>query len=601
MDCEPLSLLVHKRAGVFNKRIALQYRDYGKSEWVGVSWEEFSSFVMKCAWAMAVNGVAVQENVGVFSQNKPELLYVNFAAYANRAVIVPFYATSSPKQVEYMLKDAGIKVMFVGEQYQYDTIMSIAGECPDVELVVIFDKAVKRKDDDKLSVYFDDYLSMPITERDKELVNERMHSAKEEDVIDILYTSGTTGEPKGVLLCQYNYTNAFINHDQRLPEVGLGDVSMDFLPLTHIFERAWTYYCFHRGVKVCVNLKPTDIQMTIKEIRPTLMCSVPRFWEKVYNGVLEKISETKGIKKRLMLDAIRVGRIHNLNYLRTGKTPPLGIRLKYRFYDRFIYSLLKRTVGIENGKFFPTAGAAIPEKVFEFARAVGIKIIAGYGLTESTATVSFTELEHYDIRSVGKIMPNLEVKIGDNDEILLRGKTITPGYYNKPEANEAAFTPDGWFRTGDAGRIEGDILYIKDRLKDLFKTSNGKYIAPQALETSLVIDPFIDQIAIFADKRKYVSALVVPEYKAVEKYAAEHGIEYADMKDLLSKKEIYDMFKERIDGLQQPFAHFEQIKRFTLMPEPFSLDKGELTNTLKIRRSVLNKHYADIINKMYEE
>ena len=331
------------------------------------------------------------------------------------------------------------------------------------------------------------------------------------------------------------------------------------------------------------------------------MCSVPRFWEKVYNGVLEKISETKGIKKRLMLDAIRVGRIHNLNYLRTGKTPPLGIRLKYRFYDRFIYSLLKRTVGIENGKFFPTAGAAVPEKVFEFARAVGIKIIAGYGLTESTATVSFTELEHYDIRSVGKIMPNLEVKIGDNDEILLRGKTITPGYYNKPEANEAAFTPDGWFRTGDAGRIEGDILYIKDRLKDLFKTSNGKYIAPQALETSLVIDPFIDQIAIFADKRKYVSALVVPEYKAVEKYAAEHGIEYADMKDLLSKKEIYDMFKERIDGLQQPFAHFEQIKRFTLMPEPFSLDKGELTNTLKIRRSVLNKHYADIINKMYEE
>ena len=344
-----------------------------------------------------------------------------------------------------------------------------------------------------------------------------------------------------------------------------------------------------------------DIQTTIKEIRPTLMCSVPRFWEKVYAGVSEKIAETKGLKKALMLDALRVGKIHNLDYLRVGKTPPPMIRMKYKFYEKTIYSLLKKTIGIENGNFFPTAGAAVPDEICTFVHSVGINMLVGYGLTESTATVSCFPYTGFVIGSVGEIMPDVQVKIGDENEILLKGKTITKGYYRKPEATAAVFTEDGWFKTGDAGYLKGDTLYLTERIKDLFKTSNGKYISPQALETKIAIDRYIDQIAIIADERKFVSALIIPVYSHVEAYAKENGIKYTDMNDLLTNPKIIELFKSRIGTLQQQFANYEQIKRFTLLPEPFSMERGELTNTLKIKRAAIAKNYKDVIDKMYEE
>ena len=403
------------------------------------------------------------------------------------------------------------------------------------------------------------------------------------------------------MLHHSNYEAAFAGHKARLKELGENDVVMNFLPFTHIFERAWSYYCLDRGCLLCINLRPQDIQKTIKEVRPTAMCSVPRFWEKVYAGVLEKINETTGLKKSLMLDALRVGKAHNIDYLMNGKTPPVMLHMKYKFYERTIYSLLKKTIGIDNGNFFPTAGAAIPEKVAEFVHSVGINMVAGYGLTESTATVSCEWKDDFRIGAVGRLLPGVEAKIGENNEILLRGGTITKGYYKKEAVTRDSFTEDGWFRTGDAGYIEDGFLYLTERIKDLFKTSNGKYIAPQAIETKLVVDRYIDQISIIADQRKYVSALIVPDYKQVEKYASDHQIAYTDMKDLLQKPEIESLFRMRIDTLQQQFAHYEQIKRFTLLPEPFSMERGELTNTLKIKRAVLLKNYAKEIEKMYEE
>ena len=344
-----------------------------------------------------------------------------------------------------------------------------------------------------------------------------------------------------------------------------------------------------------------SVQKTIKEIRPTAMCSVPRFWEKVYSGVQEKINETTGLKKKLMLDALKVGREHNIEYVCKGLTPPALLHMKYKFYEKTIYSLLKKTIGIENGRFFPTAGAAIPPAVQEFILSVGINMVAGYGLTESTATVSCENDFDHVVGSVGRIMPHVEVKIGENNEILLRGVGITHGYYKKEAATKAAFTEDGWFHTGDAGYIKDGHLFLTERIKDLFKTSNGKYIAPQAIEAKLVVDRYIDQISIIADERKFVSALIIPEYKLVKEYAEKKGIKYASMEELLQDQQIIDLFKERIDTLQQQFAHYEQIKRFTLLPHPFSMERGELTNTLKIKRNVLNKNYAAEIEKMYEE
>lgn len=596
-----LSVLVHRQAEKYGNKIALKYRDYERGEWLSVTWNQFSQLIKKTANALVALGMKEEENLGVYSQNKPECLYAEYAAFANRAVAIPIYATSSPLQTQYIVDDAEIRFLFVGEQFQYDAAFSIASYCPSLEKLIIFDRSVEKDPRDTSSIYFDELLEMGKGLPHNAIVEERTARCSEDDLANILYTSGTTGEPKGVMLHHSCFMEALRIHDIRLAGISDADVSMNFLPLAHVFEKAWCHYCIHCGIQLCINLRPADIQTTIKEIRPTLMCSVPRFWEKVYVAVQEEINKTTGVKKKLMLDAIKVGKIHNLDYLRVGKTPPLAIRLKYKFYEKTVYLLLKKIIGIENGNFFPTAGAAVPDLVYEFVRSVGIEMIVGYGLTESTATVSCSWKTGYTIGSVGQVMPDVGVKIGENNEILLKGKTITKGYYKKSEATAAAFTEDGWFRTGDAGYFKDGELYLTERIKDLFKTSNGKYIAPQALETRLVIDRYIDQIAVIADQRKFVSALIVPVYELVEEYARKKEIKYADMADLLQNPEIIKLFTARIDTLQQQFVHYEQIKRFALLPEPFSMKRGEMTNTLKLRRPVIATNYKELIDKMYEE
>ena len=601
MTYHHLSVLVHRRAEKYGDKVALKYRDYETSQWIPITWNQFSQTVRQVANALIELGVQEEENIGIFSQNKPECLYVDFGAFANRAVTIPLYATSSPAQAQYIINDAQIRYIFVGEQFQYDAAFSVFGFCQSLQQLIIFDRAVVRDPRDMTSIYFDEFLETGKGLPNNDIVEERTSRASDDDLANILYTSGTTGEPKGVMLHHSNYMEAFRIHDIRLVDMTDQDVSMNFLPLTHVFEKAWTYLCIHKGVQICINLRPVDIQTTIKEIRPTLMCSVPRFWEKVYAGVQEKIAQETGLKKAMMLDAIKVGKIHNIDYLRKGKTPPLMNQLKYKFYEKTVYALLKKTIGIENGNFFPTAGAAVPDEICEFVHSVGINMLVGYGLTESTATVSCFLNEGYEIGSVGTIMPDVEVKIGEENEILLRGKTITKGYYKKAEATAAAIDKDGWFHTGDAGYLKGDQLYLTERIKDLFKTSNGKYVSPQALETKLAIDRYIDQIAIIADQRKFVSALIVPVYGFVKDYAKEKGIEYKNMEELLQHPKVIGLFRARIDTLQQQFAHYEQVKRFTLLPEPFSMERGELTNTLKLKRPVVTKNYKELIDKMYEE
>ena len=593
--------MVHRQAEKYGDKVALKYRDYETSQWIPITWNKFSQTVRQAANALVALGVEEQRNIGIFSQNKPECLFTDFAAFANRLVTIPLYATSSSAQAQYIINDAQIRFLFVGEQFQYDAAFSAFGFCHSLQKLIIFDRNVVLDPRDKTSIYYDEFLALGKDLPHNNVVEERTARASDEDLANILYTSGPTGEPKGVMLHHFNYREAIRIHDIRLTAMTDKDVSMNFLPLTHVFEKAWTYLCIHRGVQVCINLRPADIQTTIKEIRPTLMCSVPRFWEKVYAGVQEKIAQETGLRKAMMLDAIKVGKMHNIDYLRVGKTPPLLLHLKYKFYEKTIYALLKKTIGIENGNFFPTAGAAVPDEICEFVHSVGINMIVGYGLTESTATVSCFPDKGYEIGSVGTLMPDVEVKIGENNEILLRGKTITTGYYRKPEATADAIDKDGWFHTGDAGHLKDGHLYLTERIKDLFKTSNGKYVSPQALETKLAIDRYIDQIAVIADQRKFVSALIVPVYGFVKDYAKEKGLEYKDMADLLQHPKVQALFRARIDTLQQQFAHYEQVKRFTLLPEPFSMERGELTNTLKLKRSVVATNYKELIDKMYEE
>ena len=593
--------LIQRQAKKYGERIALKHRDYKMNTWIPTTWSQFAKTVTIVSNALIELGVGVQENIGVFTQNKPESLFMDFGAFGVRAVTVPLYATSSEAQVHYILEDAEIRYLFVGEQQQYDVAFRVTALSSSLKQIVVFDRDVKLDDQDKSTIYFDDFLALGKNCQHQAEVDKRTAESKKEDLMNILYTSGTTGESKGVMLSHAGYESVMDAHCERFPGLGESDVVINFLPFTHVFERAWSCWCLCVGAELNINLRPQDIQMTIKEVRPTAMCSVPRFWEKVYTGVNEVINKATGIKKTLMQDAIKVGREHNVNYVCKGLTPPMWLHMKYKFYEKTIYSLLKKTLGLDRGAFFPTAGAAIPPAVQEFILSVGINMVAGYGLTESIATVSCENNFDHEIGSVGKLMPHMQVKFGEDNEILLKGPAITKGYYKKEAATKAAFTEDGWFRTGDAGYIKDGFLFLTERIKDLFKTSNGKYIAPQAIETKMVVDRYIDQISIIADERKFVSALIVPDYKLVKEYADKKGVVYKDMPELLKKNEIMELFREHIDTLQQQFAHYEQIKKFTLLPEPFSMAKGELTNTLKIKRNVLMVNYAKEIEEMYKE
>ena len=595
------SVLIHQQAKKYGDRVALKHRDYKTNTWIPITWNQFSETVFTVSNALIEMGVNVQENIGVFTQNKPESLFMDFGAFGVRAVTVPLYATSSEAQVHYILEDAQIRYLFVGEQQQYDVAFRVMALSTTLKQIIVFDRDVKLDARDETTIYMDEFLAKGKARQHQAEVEKRTSESDTSDLMNILYTSGTTGESKGVMLDHAGYESVMDAHCERFPGLGENDVIINFLPFTHVFERAWSCWCLCVGAELNINLRPQDIQMTIKEVRPTAMCSVPRFWEKVYAGVNEVIAGATGVKKTLMQDAIKVGREHNVNYVCKGKTPPVWLHLKYKFYEKTIYSVLKKTLGLDRGAFFPTAGAAIPPAVQEFVLSVGINMVAGYGLTESVATVSCENNFDHEIGSVGKLMPHMQVKFGENNEILLKGPAITKGYYKKEAATKTAFTEDGWFRTGDAGYMKDDFLFLTERIKDLFKTSNGKYIAPQAIETKMVVDRYIDQISIIADERKFVAALIVPDYKLVEQFAAEKGIQYASMAELLKHEAVMSLFKERIDTLQQQFAHYEQIKKFTLLPEPFSMAKGELTNTLKIKRSVLNKNYAAEIEAMYAE
>lgn len=595
-----LATLIHKRAEEYNSRTALKYRDFVEKKWKNISWKRFSENTMKVAWAMAEFGVEVQENVGIYSQNMYQYLYTDFGTYANRAVTVPIYATASPHQVEYIVKDANIKTLFVGEQFQYNNAFKVQ-QLTGLKHIIIFDNKVKLHPEDTTSIYFDQFIASGENSEAEVKVSVRMKGIRETDIACIIYTSGTTGEPKGVVLPHSCFIEVLKIHDMRLPMTSDKDVSMNFLPLAHIFEKAWTYYALHKGMTVVINKDAKEIQKSIKQVKPTIMCSVPRFWEKVYQGVSEKINNSKGLIKWLYTDAIKTGKKHNLDYKNNGLRPPIGNSIKFHLYTNTIFRLLKMVIGIEKGNIFPCAGAPLSDSINEFLQSVNIPIVVGYGLTETTATVSFYPQKHFVIHSIGQVMPNLEVKIGENSEILIKGRTVMREYYNKPQETAEAFTADGFFKTGDAGELinDGTTLVLKERIKDLFKTSNGKYIAPQAIETLIADDRFIDMITVIGDEVKFVSALIVPDYAAVKEWAKEHSINYNDMEDLMSNEVINAMIASRIEIKQAHLAPYEKIKKFTLLPHPLSMEAGELTNTLKVKRRFVAEKYKDLIDKMY--
>lgn len=542
-----------------------------------------------------------QDKIAVFSQNCVHYLYTDFGAYGVRVCAIPFYATSSEQQIQYMVNDAQVRILFVGEQEQYDKAHRVFALCPSLERIVIFDSSVRISTHDPAALYFKDFIKLGENLPRQTEVEELYKQANMDDLADILYTSGTTGDSKGVMLTYEQYYAAIKANDECVP-VTDKDRVIDFLPFTHIFERAWSYLCLSEGARLFINTYPHEIQESMREVHPTCMCSVPRFWEKVYIAVKAKMDEAPSFKKKLFNHALAVGRKRNVEYLANGKRPPLTLELEYKVVNKTVLSKVRKQLGLENPNIFPTAGAYVSPEVEEFILSVGIGMVVGYGLTESLATVSCVHLDKkFTIGSVGRPISNIQIKIGEDNEVLLKGPTITKGYYHRDTTNANAFDEEGFFHTGDAGYMKDGELYLTERIKDLFKTSNGKYIAPQQVESLLLVDKFIDQVAVIADQRKFVSALVVPEFRLVEDWAREHHIPFSGREELCANEKVQKMLMERVKILQQHLAYYEQIKRITLLPHHFSMEAGELTNTLKIRRPVINKNYKAEIDKMYEE
>ncbi len=594
--------LIANQAKKYGNREALRFRDYVTDQWTSLSWNSFKQDIERCANALLQAGVEPQGKMAVFSNNCPEILISHFAAFYNRAIPVPIYATSSRDEAAYIINDSGATILLAGDKQQYDIALQLFDLCPNLKLVVVLNTKVDIDPQQDRVVSWCRFLSegAQAGELVQSAVVKRMNEGRPDDLMYLIYTSGTTGQPKGVMLTHSNFGAAMMAHGMRLTYVDDNDVSLSFLPLSHIFELGWTMYCLIHGLVVAINYNPKEIQRAVKEISPNCMCSVPRFWEKVYTAIMDNVNGAKPVVKTLFKAAIRVGKTRNIKYVRNGLKPPYLIEKQYQYFEQKVFSRLRRAIGVENGKLFPTAGAMLSDNITEMLHAVGINIVIGYGLSETNASVSFYPNTGWELGTIGEPIPGVRVKIGEQNEILVKGPTVMKGYYNMPEETAKAIDADGWFHTGDCGEItEKGHLVMTERLKDLYKTSNGKYIAPQVLETMLAQDKYMAQVAVIGDGRKYVSALIVPDFDELEAYAAKHKIQFKNREELVNNTKIHDMIEKLINDYQKNLAGYEQIKRFVLLPRPFTMESGELTNTLKIRRAVVNKRYAKLIDAMY--
>lgn len=585
-------------------REVLKHRPCKGGAWESVSWRQFKNLVDKSARALAsyTPGLDQLDRIAVCSPNTPQVLITELAAFSNRMASTPLYPSASQQQVDFILDDCNARILFIGDKNQYPMAYTYWKTHPNRLLAIVhFDNRTEKfQADDTISITWEDFIAKGNDSALDQIVTKRSDEGSAEDLATLIYTSGTTGEPKGVMLCHEQYEAAIRMHLEMLTYINDEDVSLSFLPMSHIFEKAWCYFCLTRGIRIAINYDPRSIQDTIQEIHPNIMCCVPRFWEKVYTATRKKIASIPRWQRLMVSRALKVGKQYNLNYRRLNSKPPTLLRIEYNFWNKRVFLMLKKAIGIPNPNFFPTAGAPISDRICSFFRSVGIDIVVGYGLSETTATVSCFRESGFEIGTAGKPLPNVQVRIGEGGEVLVKGKSVMKGYYNNPEANKSAFTSDGFFRTGDAGYItKNGELTLTERIKDLFKTSNGKYIAPQALETRLAEDDMIDQVAIIGNNRQYVTALVVPNFHELKIWAKKNSITYSETKELVQNPRAVEMVMSRIRPLQKNMAHFEQIKKITLLPNYFSIMDGEVTNTMKVRRKIVEQRYSAEIKSMY--
>ncbi|CAM3451495.1 long-chain fatty acid--CoA ligase [Elizabethkingia occulta] len=561
-----------------------------ENQWKELSWKKFSEMIAKTANALKAAGVQENDRVAIYSENSAEWIIFDLAILSIGAITVPIYSTNNAEQAEYIINDSQSKVILAGNQEQYNACYELLQRNDYLKTIVVAkNKVIGKKEN---TVFLREFIA------DQSSVSE-FCSKEDDDTATLIYTSGTTGIPKGVMITHGNFRKEFDAHFEFFKFKNFEDeLSLAFLPLTHVFERSWSLLSLYGGAKVYFLEDPKNIAHALTEVKPTMMCTVPRFFQKVYAGIHDVVEKSSPTKKKIFNWAVGVGKQY-AELRRTEKEIPFGLKAKYGLADLLVFSKMKEKLG---GRlwFTPCGGASISPEVTEFFDALGLHLTVGYGLTETTATLSLFPFTKYKYGSCGKILPGVEIRIGAESEIQARGSGIMKGYFNKPEETKAVFTEDGWFKTGDAGNIDDQgNLTITERIKDLLKTSNGKYIAPQQVENILSNNNYIQQVMVIAEGRQFVSALIVPNFEFLKGELSKMNIPFTDWSEIVKNEEINKLYKAKIEEFQTSLASFEKVKKFTLMPAEFEIGSGEITPTLKIKRKVVSEKYKDLIEQMY--
>lgn len=585
--------VMRERIARLGNKAALRVQQDG--QWRAIGWRTLGQAMDYCAQALIRAGHQPTEMVGLYARNMPEWTQADLGILAARGVSVPIYPTSTLEQLRYIVKDAGIKLLFVGEQPQFDQALLLL-KSGEINQIVTLDGTVDLRGCEQAS-HFQTFLVSGNHQPSEQALREREQHYRMDDLLTLIYTSGTTGEPKGVMLDFNNIAACFEMHDRRL-DLGEQDVSLCMLPLSHVFERAWSYYVLYCGAENVYIRDPQKVMEVIGEVQPTVMCAVPRLYEKAYAMIQAKVAQAPRLHRALFGWATGVGK-RMVATRQAGRSASPLLYLQLALAERLVFRKLRARFGGRT-RFLPVAGARLADDVNLFFQAMGLNLKYGYGMTETTATVCCYEDSQFKLGSIGTVMDGIEVKLGENNELLVRSPTVMRGYYNKPDATAEVMTADGFLRTGDAGELDDQgNIYFTERLKELMKTSNGKYVAPQLVEGTLGKDRFIEQIAIVADARHFVSALIVPCFESLEEYARSINLQYQCKTELLRHSKVVEFFEARIADLQQELAKFEQVKKFTLLPSAFSMELGEITPTMKLRRKIIESKYQSEIEAMY--
>jgi long-chain acyl-CoA synthetase len=581
---------LHKRPDTLNYK--------SEERWVPISSDEMIARAKNIAAGLHAIGIERGDRIALLSESRVEWTLTDAGCIFGGAIDVPIYPTLAPPQVRYILNDSGASALIIEGREKFEELKDILGECPDIKKIIYFDPDGMNAAEGMSLAQLED-LGRDLQQKNPALLDQLAHEISPDDLATIIYTSGTTGEPKGVMLSHSNLVTNLIDSSGHL-SFGEHDVALSVLPLSHVFERQAMYMYLYQGMSVYFAESLLTIGPNLREVRPTILVGVPRIFEKIYARIQERAAEAGKFASTMLAWSVDIAREY-AKYKLAHRPVPLLLQLKHKLALKLVFSKWHAAFG-GRMRLLLSGGAALSEDLAYIYIGAGIPILQGYGLTETSPVLTSSGIENMRVGTVGRAIPNVEIRIAEDGEIEVRGPNVMRGYYNKPEETRAVFTDDGWFKTGDVGTLDEDgYLRITDRKKELFKTSGGKYISPQPIEQSIKGSRFVNQVVLIGSERKFPAALIVPNWEQLESYCKLKGIQVKSRQELCENPRIIDLMERQIEKLTPNLSRYEKVKKVALLENEFSIEGGELTPTLKVKRRVIDQKYRDLIDKLYDE